>query len=304
MPKTYFPFHGLPDELILHIFRLAAASSWDTCLALMLVASWTRHLAVPHLLKTVVIRSEAAAIAFVNFLDQDPRRAPLVKAVSFAFAGDDRGRLSYDIVQRCPNLTNIAMIPEAIYGFVRWRATDASAVVLPSHELHLTVPAPQIAADGDSVLIDSLVSAVVEARYSRLPMPILERITHLDTTVCPSWFRREKPFGAFTHLTHVRVDLHSGPRGDIDKAVTAMLRKHGKIKMLVLSVEDVHYREDVVFAEWFWGTRDQTNERLYATSGWNTLEEWERAARDGNDIWDDAFRETEDWRCTRALRSF
>ncbi|KII86554.1 hypothetical protein PLICRDRAFT_259032 [Plicaturopsis crispa FD-325 SS-3] len=297
MPNTSSPFEGLPDELVLRIFTLAAASSFEACLALTLVAGWTRPIVLPYLLQTVVIRSEAAAESFIDLLVQNPHHAPLVKAASFAFAGDDRDGLCYGIVKRCQNLINVAMLPATFHDFAYWGGT----LFPPSRELHITVPAPPGGdADGNFNFTNALASIIVRQRYGGPPVPVVEHITRVDATILTGWSGRANPFGAFEHLTHVRVAFHSGPRGDMYNAVTVTLEKHANIQVLVFSVDDTHYRDDVVLAEWFWRTRDRMDGRLYVTGAQNTLEEWERAARGGSSIWDDAIRETEEWWLSRA----
>ncbi|KII86551.1 hypothetical protein PLICRDRAFT_177316 [Plicaturopsis crispa FD-325 SS-3] len=292
MSDTPTPFHRLPDELVVHVFKLAAASSPETCLTLTLVAGWTRHIVSPYLLHTVVIRSEAAASAFICLLDEHPQYAALVENASVTFPGNDCGLLCFQIVQRCPNLTNIAMLGTSFESFARWRATDAGPALLPSRELHLTVPP---SANVLSSIVYGLLNAMRHARNNVQSIPVLKNITRLDTALLPRWFGRARPFDALAHLTHLRVRFPLDDRRSYE-AVMRTPEKHANIQVLVLSVDGARYRDDVVFSEWFWDARDRMDGRLYVTSAHNTPEEWERVARDRGDIWEDAISETEDWR--------
>ncbi|KII86559.1 hypothetical protein PLICRDRAFT_259350 [Plicaturopsis crispa FD-325 SS-3] len=293
------PFQGLPNELIVHIFTLAAASSSKTCLTLMLVAGWTSHLVLPYLFKTVVIRTEVAAKAFIDLLDRDPHCTSFVAAASLPFAGDDSSDLCYGIVQRCPNLIDIALLPEA-FGAFRRRTTDASTVLPPSRELHITVLVSETFMARESTYVRAFANFVVPVRYANMSMPILAHVTRIDTTHFPVHLGRIIPFNALTHLTHARISFYACPWDVLYSAATGVLEKQPMVEMLVLRVIGMHSYDDS-FAEWFWGMRDRMDGRIYATRAraWNPLEDWERAARSGNDIWHDAVRETEEWRLSR-----
>ncbi|KII86552.1 hypothetical protein PLICRDRAFT_259077 [Plicaturopsis crispa FD-325 SS-3] len=287
---------GLPIELVLRILRFAAASSTETSLALTLVAGWTRRLAIPYLLSTVVIRSRTAASAFIRFLDQDPRRAPLVENASLAFDGDGRGVLCCDIIGRCQNLTNVAMFSAPFYGFVV--LYDTHTPPRPPRTLHITVPDADHEARGVILFVDALAGL----RGLRMSL-VRSYITRLDVAALAGWSGRDNAFGCFPHLTHLRVAFEDTTRDEMYNVVTVALEENTRLEILVLSVDDARYRDDVAFAEWFWGARDRLEGRLYATSARNNLEEWERVARAGEDIWEDAIRETEDWRRSRASTS-
>ncbi|KII89728.1 hypothetical protein PLICRDRAFT_39884 [Plicaturopsis crispa FD-325 SS-3] len=107
-----FPFQDLPDELVLSVFNFAAASSLQTCLALTLVASWTRVLAIPHLFSTVVLTNHNAFLAFSNALSHNNEHALLVHNlcdVSCDSSATYAALFLEEVLSRCVTATNIAM---------------------------------------------------------------------------------------------------------------------------------------------------------------------------------------------------
>ncbi|KII86550.1 hypothetical protein PLICRDRAFT_177315 [Plicaturopsis crispa FD-325 SS-3] len=284
MSDTSAPFHRLPDELVVHIFRLAAASSLETCVALALVATWTRRLTLPILLRTVVLRSEAAATAFIHILDQDASRALLVENASLEFCGEERRDLHYSIIRRCPNLTNIAMFPEGFCDLAGLALINTNIIAPASRKLCISAALP--------ILHHALLCILLNTNRSASPAPpLFAHVAHLDVSTYPDAIPN-----VFAHLTHLRVSVD-----DLDgcpDVATEILLNNAKLEMLVLSTRGVHYRDDEV-AEWFWGAREGDG-RLYVTGARSTLREWERMARRGGDIWEDAIRETEEWRLSRA----
>ena len=60
------PFARLPPELVHHILNLAAAVSRYSALALYLVSTWVRRIALPHLFHTSVIKDSKS---FEQFKD-------------------------------------------------------------------------------------------------------------------------------------------------------------------------------------------------------------------------------------------
>jgi hypothetical protein len=61
---------GLPNELVIHIFKLASATSRKFCRSLCLASSWTRDLALPYLLTTVVLKDMTSVRSFIQYISR------------------------------------------------------------------------------------------------------------------------------------------------------------------------------------------------------------------------------------------
>ncbi|KII86546.1 hypothetical protein PLICRDRAFT_177311 [Plicaturopsis crispa FD-325 SS-3] len=175
------------------------------------------------------------------------------------------------------------MLPALLYGCT----ISGNTGLPPSRELHITLAGVYTDPNRDFLFI---------AQAPR-PIPIfLDCVTRLDACVLTGWPGMPDPFGAFAQLTHLRIALYAGPQEMVCPTVLRTLEEHADIAALVLSGDKPY---EAAFAEWFRGAREADG-RLYATGARLTLEDWERRARDGDDIWEDAVRQTDEWLLSRA----
>ncbi|KII91799.1 hypothetical protein PLICRDRAFT_38634 [Plicaturopsis crispa FD-325 SS-3] len=309
-------FHRLPDELVLKIFQIAAASSVQTCLELTLVASWVRDLvAVPYLVETVTFRRRETAVGFMNFLSRGPQYARYVHNICLPSLVDDpfSSNELFMLIKQCPNLTNVAMhLRWFTYRCINqlYRQFDP---LPPSRELWITVPSvesPAAAPGNDTDFIHHTLGAIYyyygsRSNFSADAHPALSCVTRLNVTGCPPPWSETRyginPFSPFGRLTHLRIAFQGvSSSGTLRTAVTTILSQNEKLEVLilVLPVDKERYRSDDEFANWFWALR-AVDGRFYVTHAQNTFKEWTCTARRRGSVWDDAMRETEEWRLLR-----
>ncbi|KII83396.1 hypothetical protein PLICRDRAFT_180475 [Plicaturopsis crispa FD-325 SS-3] len=160
-------FAAFPPEIILYIFHLAAASSTQACLSLCLVASWTRALALPHLLRTVTLDTPQRLLLFAHLISPSPspssspfpssspsstytapvrppypkfRHAHLVRAIHIhQSASPRRPALLASLLTACPHLTHLALPAHLLATLIghtsrathNWRPRDVRLTVIP-----------------------------------------------------------------------------------------------------------------------------------------------------------------------------
>lgn len=121
----------LPTELLEDILDVACLSSRDACVNLTSVASWTRALALSHLLSVVALDSKEALIAFHRFLCNQNRQGGRIKGTpdgcglagfvknfglfdSTVDAFSGLMELVVDVLLVCSNLSSLAVHPRVL----------------------------------------------------------------------------------------------------------------------------------------------------------------------------------------------
>ncbi|KII89792.1 hypothetical protein PLICRDRAFT_566164 [Plicaturopsis crispa FD-325 SS-3] len=300
-----FPFQDLPNELVLSVFKFAAASSFETCLALTLVASWTRVLALPHLYSTVVLTNHNAFTAFGNALRQSNERALLVHNLCDV-SGDSSATYATvldEVLSRCVNATNIAVPAATLHRLAMLIfANFLRTSVLPNLPLvELTIVTPDDSNDvnfrGLDVLQGWLVSIVFPSTESPLTR-LLDSITHLDLSCAHDPVMISRVASLFRGLTHLKV-LFDYYNDELSLNVQLSFKAYlsPTLKQLVLAPEDEGIFADVAFAAWFWEARREEG-RLCISRTRTTAASWEDNIRRRSSIWEMATRETQEWGST------
>lgn len=285
------PFPRLANELVHLILNFAAASSIETCLALTLVAAWTRELALPHLFSTVLFKS-ASALSHFRLTRRPPALSPsssfspsstfststaacpqLVQniwAVCSEFGaapGPESARAAYDLLAllfECPNLSRLAVADwflAWLVSYVRHDSPKAAGRALACalqtqgrREWSLTIAGA------------SMEEGVHYSPWMTLPAamsPVFDMVTRLrlnaerGTKAIPGVLRM------FPRLTHLMATLKLDGLQDLARTeADIQLPGSGDLVCLVLAVEDRRLLSDSVFVDWFRGVR-KTDSRIY-----------------------------------------
>jgi hypothetical protein len=201
------PFPRLPNELICRILNFAAASSKDFCLSMCLVSSWARHLALKHLLSTIVITSHEKAMNFEAYLrslrrlhcpNRDP--ASLIRGLwveESTFNGFWDG-----ILDTFTNLTHLAITGEELS---RNLTQPAIQVLYPKSN-----GTPSESRDFDLTILNAFYFLSQQYRYSSLKntpstIPLFQNVTHVVLSRCYSYTLIATALQPFHRLTHLAV---------------------------------------------------------------------------------------------------
>jgi hypothetical protein len=105
----------LCNELVIYIFKIASATSRESCLALSLVATWTREIALPYLFETLLLKSHSKAKLFTNYVLNHRNLATFIRNLWLPPAYTEHQPPSkfdkYDIMgllRACDHLENLA----------------------------------------------------------------------------------------------------------------------------------------------------------------------------------------------------
>jgi len=199
-PSAY-PLPPLPNELVHLIFEFAASQHHNACRALCLVSYGTRMVALPYLMKTILILEENHWI-LDELVQTVPARSvgkswisPMLftKNIWLApFIGPERdphGSKLQLIFSRCPNVNNIALSGATLQQLTEGHVCD----MLVSREFQITVHAATLAKH------NLLLVGGCERGH-----PFVERINNLalGTVPDPSIYTLElSPFTSLLHLT-------------------------------------------------------------------------------------------------------
>ncbi|KII89793.1 hypothetical protein PLICRDRAFT_566489 [Plicaturopsis crispa FD-325 SS-3] len=302
---NHFPFHDLPDELVLSVFNLAAASSRQTCLSLTLVASWTRTLALPHLFSTVVLTSHTASRTFARALDHDDggERALLVRNLCDV-SGDISGlhiQLLDQLLTRCVNATNIAVSSGAFlrvtlqYRFMEYTKSPSSSLPTRPEELTIVTPGPD---DRDFHAFHDFQEWMSATLYrgSGSPLPrMLDCVTRLDVSrAYEPTTTISRSVRLFRQLTHLKVLFKYSDEKAPDERRSVRACLSDTLVQLVLAPKDESVLADAEFTEWFVEARREDG-RLCISRVRATAVGWEDITRRQVSVWDMAIRETQEW---------
>ncbi|KIM77997.1 hypothetical protein PILCRDRAFT_11653 [Piloderma croceum F 1598] len=297
-------FNHLPTELVYHVFHLASASSRTSCLAICLVASWARRIALPNLFHTVVIKDDTAYSEFENYLSNPSYVLPnssviptsLVNGVWMEGAEPWQCNRMSSVFEACENITHLALQKEFFYQLVRSSSPlvglrhgekrISPRALARNQDLHITV---MDARSIDWVLTEHY---QVEVGYRS---PIFDKVTHLRLAVIDS-YKMLIGLACFSRLSHISVPYY------LDGFHKARHLQHilelKSLKMLVIAVATDIIREASWkrLEKWVRKTRE-TDGRVYLVkpSSVYIRDEWEAETRGGESIWDRAVRYTDEW---------
>jgi len=292
--ETASPFTRLPPELVHHILSLAAAASRHSSLNICLVASWARHIALPHLFHTVVITDDTYTFEFNALHPSLPAnsRATSVRNVWLG-PGCTNWRGARTICERSHDVIHLALNHYVAHSLMLSTAMqrEVGSANKPSHDLHLT-------------FIERQLPLEPLFRFNSTPL-LLDRVTQIRF-VALEFHSMQQNIGYFSRLSYLSVpyldrvpvnDRCIGPDQRRPSDLQYFLNLHS-LKMLVVPIiKDVIEEADREELEkWVHKVR-QTDRRLYIVEGHSLhfRDEWEKEMRGGESIWDKAIRYTTEW---------
>jgi hypothetical protein len=292
------PFAYFPPELVFHIFSIAAAVSRHSCLALCRVSSWARHIALPHLLHTVVIKNHLSNSQFHRCLREPTykpgdlafRAAPFVRNVWMEAMSD--GVLS--VFSACDNIEHLAVTDGAFLWLIHASSPLAmvdlfSGKILQNaftrdRDLHLTMinPArnwPHPNYPHDATKRSQLFSKITHIRLANLSLSQ----TH--------W---ENDMSLFTRLSHLAIPLYDWLLNG--SGLQHLLQLLSLDMLVAVIMQDLADRAPA--KESLTAIR-KVDSRLYFVEshcqGVDIQSEWEVEMRGGESIWERAIRYTRAW---------
>ena len=222
----------LPLELVLKVFNVAASSSSQSCYNLCLVSSWARHIALPHLFTTIIIKNQVAIEPFFEQIATRPRDppnaeflpAPQVRNLWMMTESPLPGRIGIVQISRaCVNLTNIAMTTSIFHELARStkglgpgprRPVRVSAGAVPLHVQRPTPfpGAPTLPFATVAPLPAAPPPALAHSYFLETPRPDA-KLSILLLDIKQHWEGAmvvERHLGGsprlFRHITHLRLD--------------------------------------------------------------------------------------------------
>jgi hypothetical protein len=302
------PFSRLPIELIHHIFNFASAASRRSCLSLCRVASWARHIALPHLFHTVVLKGHLANAQFHDHFNGHPyitpvsasfHPLPLIRNLWMEAASD---RI-ITFFNACDNIEHLALTDDAFLWLIYSSSATALADTFTSRisdhalararDLHVTMISPR----------DNWIPLGYSSDHLTSVSPLWSKITHIqlaESIMAPT----PQDLGHFTRLSRLAFPFHASYQHGRD--LPKLLELQSLKMLVVVIVTDSWAAGDwLLMEELVVGIR-YTDSRIYLMEGHCRLsevqEQWEEEMRDGESIWDKAIRYTGDFEATVGVR--
>jgi hypothetical protein len=208
-------FARLPIELIHHIFHFASAASRRSCLSLCRVASWARHIALPHLLHTVVVKDRLADGQFHHYFAWPPHMMPV--GPSFRLMRNVWIEAPQDCIitffNACDNIEHLALTDEALFWLIHfstpallssWSSARISDHALTrNRDLHVTM----ISAGHHWIPLGYIYFARISSLWSK--------ITHIRLADTRVPYPTPQHLSYFTRLSHLAVSTLSIKMGKI-----------------------------------------------------------------------------------------
>ena len=294
-------FTRLPAELMHDVFNLAAKLSRHTRLDLCLVASWVRHIALPHLFRTVVVKNSFSNSRFSKFIT-DPSCIPNFRAASFV--NNLWTQHSRDLVlvaiEACDSIRHLALNTAHLRWLVR---STTPGTVAASVSNGISPPALARLRDLHLTVLDaqSLNLASTEHHNDDITRksPIFDKITRMRLTAINEYEMRES-LDHFSRLSHFCVPYYDSRRHKT-MYLESFLELQS-LQMLVIAVflyGPMGPRE--ALKHWVWTAR-KTDSRIYLVEcqSASIQDEWEQEMRGGESIWERAVRYTKEWEVNRT----
>ncbi|KII85731.1 hypothetical protein PLICRDRAFT_327182 [Plicaturopsis crispa FD-325 SS-3] len=286
-PQLQVP-DDFPTELVVQILWLAAASSRDACRTLCLVASWTRDLAWPFLVSTIVFQLDAPVREFHHLVMCDPRRAIPVRNIYIDTCEGPSTKRIGDILVHSPNATRLALPARFALGGLRGMQREQWQHLAAPQDFELT-----LVGDWGPVNIE-MYTAMVEGAP---PSIVFAMMTRLDLSAVGIRYSEHLSglVRACPQLTHVKVWFPC-PRSSIAHTGRSFYDilddRSNCIEFIVLAMDRVE-TANADFLAWYLPVQ-KTNGRLcVAFASANPFKEWMLNADSGADVWHNAIRDTE-----------
>jgi hypothetical protein len=278
----------LPNELVHRIFVLAAGSSISCCVSLCRVASWTRHLALPYLLTTVIIRDKTPQLSFFNCLHSTPRDPPYPGFRPASLVRDlwitSTAQSIIILVNACENVTNVALKQ----GGLGW-LTQASSPRVPSYF--------RFSKENSARTIDWNVLIFGKYRppsFASNDSFILTRVTHLRLADLDLHEGYIFEFTRFSRLSHLALPYHHPSAQKLLPLLNHVLEQQTLQVLVIVVLTDRSDDEDKERAyQWVKKARS-TDPRVYVVErvSDHLQEEWEYEVRGGESVWGAAVKFT------------
>jgi hypothetical protein len=301
--EVFSGFPCFPVELVNIIFTLAAESSRHTCLALCLVASWARQIALPHLFCTLVMKDHN--VEFDKYLADPPYMpvntnidaASLVKNVWMPSEDYDTTELAIDIFENCPNITHMGL---TIYRFYQLIYSTS-----PIHISYLRRKVLGPAFDNYHDLHITILGATSFAWACRqnwnpnvlLRSPLYDRTTRVRVETVDSYNMPYKHrLHHFSRLSHLSVPYYHATQHIVTR-LDIFLELQSLEMFVVAGVKKpLQQAQWKRLQEWVREKR-KTDKRVFFVEipAVDIQVEWEREMRGGESIWDQALRYTTRW---------
>jgi len=276
---------SLPNELVIHILKLAAASSRESCLSLCLVSSWTRDLALPYLFTTVVLKSITEAERFHERLVGKPDCASFVHNLwldDLDYATQGLHQLK-ELLRACNRIVNLAV------DGIQLSVMYLEDVVFVADGLRLCIH-------------DDCGSHRFWAvpQYPPNLTHISNMITHIHVALDFHYFDSRPYSSIFPRLTHLAhtIQKYLPTLGDFNGILASTT-----LKVLVLVINRQSIPIAVVQRMALFGLynelRKQSTGRLQVYIAWtgpgSAREKWLDEVEGRYSIWERAIQDTEEW---------
>ncbi|KII94208.1 hypothetical protein PLICRDRAFT_36446 [Plicaturopsis crispa FD-325 SS-3] len=292
-PQQAFP--ALPLELILIIFKFAAADSKNECLTLCRVSSWSNQLLQSTLHSVVELRSERQRFTFRrHIINWRPgsidvlKLASIVQHISFPTSNLPTNSHA-NIFCLCMNLWDIALTTSALLALVNYvREHDLPKWRIQRGGLHLTMfgPSPEW-------------EVIIDLSRAEPRSPLFAMVTHIRINNLLRMTLEHVVF-PFPNITHAAIPFKHSIR-----VAAAWYRFYTKsltedlppqLEMGVLMIQSAELIGTADFASWIRDIR-KAEPRIYflATNSDDLEDHWRTEARGGQTLWATAVEETLRW---------
>lgn len=216
---------GLPPELVFDILSLAIRNSRQSALAICLVCSWARNLALPILYGTVTLRSREQleqlhrTICTTTSKGSETSRSRLSRLVRTAASGLTLKRRKPLRKPEAELVKNLWILEDTVREALTMESVMMNLLEAFPSLRHLLLPNTLIATFARPFATTHITQLTVTTPgglhgcYSYHGLAFLSQITHL--AILPVAQRWTIPYMAFPALTHLAVmfDQDSGPPG-------------------------------------------------------------------------------------------
>lgn len=288
MDGSSSPFACLPWELVRRIVDIAAATSRHSARHLCLTAEWTQQIARPHLLHTVVIKTNdslhSLASLIADSLPLGPSRASNVRNAWLSPSISQGDTIMNSILHACDNLEHIAVPAQSYLNLVvTTTAFRPEAQPVPfSNDLHLTLL--------DRAQHPAWFAGFLVFHWTK--SPLLSHTTHLRL-VETGPYHECMPLHYYPRLSHFAVPYCGAATHDLSELQKFLCRQ--SLRMLVIEVVPgcVSPVDRAALEDWVRRVR-KTDARVFIVERLSDdlQRDWENEMRGGESIWSRAVRYT------------
>lgn len=280
---------SLPPEVVEHVLHRGCAVSRQFCLALCLVSSWTRRLALPYLYSTVVLETQSSISSFYHAVARrryDSLAVPPACLYVYGLWVKPISNVVVDIFNACENLEYISVHEENLLWLIRAPfGQNASFDLAPSPEmppasnknLHLWVARGRTH-KWSMYPMDTITTT--------LPSPFLSKVTHLRLD-CSTGYNILKNIKRFVRLAYLAVAYDGSPSQDLQMLVQALRAAPVRdiFCVLILMVDVLTPSQRVETLSWVASLDISQKIHVLPSRSGNLQAEWEEEIRTGITVW-------------------